>query len=221
MTRTTIAALSGLFLVIDFGGTVGLAGESALYRLLPGTVFGHFCELCDCLDTFSEEVDGAFVLTPAGLDGDFARYTVSALQFRIGWVTGWPLEVTGEGEYRVGGTGIAEEQELKLDLKVGDEEIVRYRSGLVPVQFEFPDLRVAVSIHVEPVCRDSEFRLVAARSLSPPTLFLRGDCNADGVLDVTDPSPISAFSSSGPSSHPARTLSTSTTAVDWTSRIRS
>lgn len=187
MNRTTLLPALVTWLCIAIPLPAQQDGEPVLYELGPETVFAEGCfELCRCPIFFSEDIEGTFVLTPAGEDGDFRLFEVSDVDWSV--TTGSErIQVTGQGTYRIGGeTG--RRQQLDLELVVGDRPVQQFLSGPVEARVEFPAIEVTISMHLEPACMDTEFRTVAAPASGQQREFVRGDCNGDGEVtgSITD-----------------------------------
>lgn len=130
------------------GAQVTTTTAPAIYRLNKDATFQRGC-FAPCLCPMMQEtqVRGTFVLTPAGFDGRFNHYTVSD----VNWIVslGDPeLRVTGQGKFSIGGE-FALQQQLQLDLKVGDEPVQHFDSGLVGAGAPFPEILAKISIHGE------------------------------------------------------------------------
>jgi hypothetical protein len=133
--------------------------SSRLYRLERTTVYQHGCFApCMCPMLQSAEVRGVFRLTHTGSDGLFEHYAVSDLAWRVN-VGSSDLIVTGSGTYRIGGE-VARQHQLSLDLKVGEEPVTHYDSGLVVGGSTFPAIDIEISIHGR-YCLDTVFEVHA------------------------------------------------------------
>ena len=130
-----------------------------IYRLTPAATYEHGCFApCMCPVVQSSGVRGVFRLTHTGFDGLFDHYTVTDLNWRITVGTS-TLTVTGSGTYRIGGE-VAIQQELSLDLKVGDVPVEHYDSGLVVGRGSFPAIDIEISVHGR-YCLDTVFEVHA------------------------------------------------------------
>ena len=133
----------------------GASDASTIYRLNPDSNFQRGCFApCMCPMFQKTGVRGTFVLTPTGFDGLFNTYAVTD----VNWIVAsgdHELRVTGSGTYKVGGE-FAVQQELALDLKVGDHPIQHFDSGLVSGGGKFPAISVTISMHGQ-VCFDTVF----------------------------------------------------------------
>jgi len=150
---SSLASLLRLILVLGVamaGSTARAQGtdpsQSRLYRLSSATTYQHGCfPPCLCPVMQSASVRGVFRLTHTGFDGLYDRYAVTDLKWRVVLGTG-DLIVTGSGTYRIGGE-VALQHQLSLDLKVGDEPVEHYDSGLVTGGSSFPAIDIEISIH--------------------------------------------------------------------------
>ena len=131
--------------------------EGTRYELASESWFGVVCELCSCPDTMAE-LRGTFLLRETGEENGFQTFDVLEVHWRTG--TGAAKTgVTGSGIFRQGGPS-GHQQQLELDLRVGDEER-HYTSGLVETEVELPRLTVQVETNLKPACRDTVFFLAA------------------------------------------------------------
>ena len=122
------------------------AGDPVIYRLDKGSTYQYGC-FAPCACPLLEEVParGTFVLAPAGSDPLFTYYKVSDVNWMVS-LGDREIRITGSGTYKIGGE-FALQQQLELDLKVGDEEVQHFDSGLVTGPAPFPAIDVTVSIH--------------------------------------------------------------------------
>jgi hypothetical protein len=102
---------------------------------------------------------GTFVLTANGFDGLFDQFVVTEVNWKVTLPDG-EVRVTGSGTYRVGGE-FAIQHQLSLDLKVGDDPVQHFDSGLVAGGGDFPRINITISIHGQ-YCFDTVFSLDAA-----------------------------------------------------------
>lgn len=131
-----------------------------LYRLDKGTDYEQGCfPPCLCPVLFQEGVKGTFVLTPAGVDPLFTNYTVTGINWMVN-LGGTDTYISGSGTYRIGGE-FALQQELTLDLKVGDNKVERFTSGLVTGPAPFPAIAITISINNQ-TCFDTVFKVQAS-----------------------------------------------------------
>jgi len=132
----------------------------ALYRLDKGSNYEQGCfGPCACPVLISTEAVGTLVLTPAGFDGLYNTFKVTDINWIVS-INGTDTFVTGSGTYKVGGE-FALQQELTLDLKVGDNAVQRFDSGLVGVRAPYPAIDVTISINGM-ACFDTVFHVVTS-----------------------------------------------------------
>ncbi len=200
-SRSRIPFIAILFAVLAAG--TGVAGAQtdatrpAVYRLEKGSTYQYGC-FAPCLCPILAEVPvrGTFVLTFAGFDGLFTTYKVTD----VNWTAslGDPeLRITGSGTYTTGGE-FAVQQRLELDLKVGDQPVEHFDSGLVTgSRVPFPGIDLRVSIHGE-FCFDTVIEVNALPvppdqihpyRLGPASTFTRGCFDPCDCLPGT-PQPI-------------------------------
>jgi len=133
---------------------------AAVYRLDKTSNYDQGCfGSCECFVQWISGVKGTFILTPAGSDGLFTSYTVTEINWII-TLNGTDTFVTGSGTYKVGGE-FALQQELTLDLKVGDAASQHFDSGLVGATVPFPAIDLTVSVDGM-ICYDTVFRVTAS-----------------------------------------------------------
>jgi hypothetical protein len=128
------------------GQTDLAAMPGGIYRLEKGTSFQRGCfDPCLCPILAEVPVRGTFQLTPAGFDGLFQTYKVTDINWTVS--LGDPeLRITGSGTYKLGGE-FALQQELSLDLQIGDDPPQRFESGRVAPGARFPSLSATVSVN--------------------------------------------------------------------------
>jgi hypothetical protein len=200
-SRSRITFIAILFAVLAAGTGAADAQTDAtrpvLYRLEKGSTYQFGCfEPCLCPILDAVPVRGTFVLTFAGFDGLFTTYKVTD----VNWTAslGDPeLRITGSGTYTTGGE-FAVQQRLVLDLKVGDQPVEHFDSGLVTgSRVPFPGIDLRVSIHGE-YCFDTVIEVNALPvppdqihpyRLGPSSTFTRG-CFDPCDCPVGAPQPI-------------------------------
>jgi hypothetical protein len=133
----------------------GAPDASTIYRLNADSSFQQGCFApCMCPILLGTDLRGTLVLTPTGSDGLFKTYAVTD----VNWTAAHgdrEERVTGSGTYKVGGESGAQQQ-LSLDLTIGDDPVQHFDSGLVIGGERFPDLRVTISMNGQ-VCYDTVF----------------------------------------------------------------
>lgn len=140
------------------------AAQSVTYELTGASGYTEGCyPPCTCPIWLADSLTGGFVLTFQSVTPDFyEHYAVSDLAFEI-QTGGQSIDVTGSGQYDVGGHLIVM-QRLQLDLSFGGAPPTHFDSGSTIGGSGFPDLDVAVSEHGM-VCYDRVFDLHAVRAL--------------------------------------------------------
>lgn len=140
------------------------------YALLPEAVYEEGCfEPCMCPILLATDVEGAFALDAIDPEGAWNVYAVSEVAWDVIFF-GEPFRrAVGEGIYRV--DPAAKLQQMVLELQIDGAEAVRFDSGLVPIEVEWPALALAVSRNGM-FCYDEVYYVRAAPagpiSLDPP-----------------------------------------------------
>jgi len=135
-------------------------GGPAIYRLDKDSTYQQGCFApCECPLLEEVPVRGTFVLTPAGSDPLFTYFKITDVNWTVS-LGDRGLRITGSGTYKIGGE-FALQQQLSLNLEVGDEATQHFDSGLVAGPAPFPVIAVAVSIHGK-FCFDTVFRVKAS-----------------------------------------------------------
>jgi hypothetical protein len=131
------------------------AAEIHPYALLPESTFQRGCfPPCDYALGAPQPISGAFALVDLGRGPLFAEFAVVNVKWLAAGAPGSPdLAVRGVGTYRVGGA-FAAQQQLSPDLRVGDEDLTHFDSGLVVGGGEFPRIDSQISIQ-ELFCFDT------------------------------------------------------------------
>ncbi|HEV8336561.1 MAG TPA: hypothetical protein VGR67_09110 [Candidatus Polarisedimenticolia bacterium] len=155
--------------------------STTIYRLGKTGTFQRGCFppcLCPVMESGSER--GTFALTFSGSDGLFNTYRVSEVNWTVS-LPGGEVRVTGSGTYRVGGE-FAVQHQLELDLKVGDNPVEHFDSGLVAGGGGFPRIDITISVHGQ-VCFDTVIHVdaspvpqaeIQAYRVLPESSFQRG-----------------------------------------------
>jgi hypothetical protein len=143
-TVPLLAAVVGILLGSSAPARAQDSGQP--YALQKDSEFDYGCfGPCACPVLVRNGVSGGFLLRPRGPDGLFFDYDVLDVRWMI---PGQPdsLPVTGYGTYRVGGE-FANQEQLTLNLAIGDGAPRIYDSGVVAKANEFPtiDLEIAAS----------------------------------------------------------------------------
>src|SRR5438034_650668 len=123
-TRRRFALLAAVIVSVLLAATGVVVAQTAtdtpiLYRLDKGSNYEQGCfGPCLCPVLVNTPAAGTFVLTPAGFDPLFNYFKVTEVNWIMS-INGTDTLVTGSGTYKVGGE-FAVQQQLSLDLKVGD-----------------------------------------------------------------------------------------------------
>lgn len=137
--------------------------ETTKYQLNAGSTFQTGC-FPPCLCPLSEkrELFGTFDLISAGSDLWFKRFKVANVNWGVpeGVVTPAFVPISGSGAYQIGGD-FALAHQLQLDVRVGDETVQHFDSGLFPGGAEFPDIKISVSMN-NMVCFDTVMEVAAS-----------------------------------------------------------
>ena len=132
----------------------------AVYRLNKDSNYQQGCFApCLCPVLISSGVTGTFIMTQTGFDGLFTTYAVTEINWIVS-LNGSDTFVTGSGTYKVGGE-FALQQELVLDLQVGDGTVQHFDSGLTGATAAFPDIDLTISVNKQ-TCFDTVFRVSAS-----------------------------------------------------------
>jgi len=117
------------------------------YRLDDDATFQRGCfDPCACPMFERASVKGTFRLTPSGADPRFQYYAVDDVSFKVAQPDGSVLPIQGSGTFKIGGE-FAIQEELSLDLVVGDDAVQHFDSGVVVSPVPFPRLDLTISIH--------------------------------------------------------------------------
>jgi hypothetical protein len=148
------------------------------YRLQAEDAFQEGCfEGCACPIQLGE-LEGTFLLRPAGTSSGFETWTLSGIDWLVPQ-TG--AHLTGSGLYRrTTDAGPDVQQRLTLDLSLDGGPLEHYDSGLVPVTAEFPVLDVSVSMF-DLYCWDRLLHVRAVPSWHP--IAFRFDAEVTSVFD--------------------------------------
>ena len=164
-TRRRFALLAAVIVSVLLAATGVVVAQTAtdtpiLYRLDKGSNYEQGCfGPCLCPVLVNTPAAGTFVLTPAGFDPLFNYFKVTEVNWIMS-INGTDTLVTGSGTYKVGGE-FAVQQELSLDLKVGDNPVQHFDSGLVGSTVPYPGIDVTISINGM-TCFDTVFHVVTS-----------------------------------------------------------
>ena len=117
-----------------------------LYRLERTSTFQRGC-FSPCMCPLMQEVPvtGTFRLQLVAVGDVFDFYEVRGVRFRVHRSDADDLLITGSGTYKV--STVADLEEMRLDLVVGQEPLTVYQSDTVPGGASFPRIAVPISIH--------------------------------------------------------------------------
>ena len=164
-TRRRVALLAAVIVSVLLAATGVVVAQTAtdtpiLYRLDKGSNYEQGCfGPCLCPVLVNTPAAGTFVLTPAGFDPLFNYFKVTEVNWIMS-INGTDTLVTGSGTYKVGGE-FAVQQELSLDLKVGDNPVQRFDSGLVGSTVPYPGIDVTISMNGM-TCFDTVFHVATS-----------------------------------------------------------
>ncbi len=186
--RRTLAILRMPALLVAITVSVSILSptlaRAQLYEITAGQFTQGCLPPCLCPILFVGELEGTFTLDFTGPDGSFDVYTLSDFDVDVINFLGDVIELSGNGEYRV--DEVAGEHELTIeiiDVETGD--VLSMNSG-GPVEFApgvvFPDIEIFVGTSL--VCAGSHISFAASTAFEPE--FVRGDCNDDGGVDISD-----------------------------------
>ena len=141
--------------------TAPTASGPVIYRLDKESTFQRGC-FAPCLCPVMEQAPmrGTFILGGGVYDGLFTTYKVSDVNWVV-TLNGTDVRITGGGTYRIGGE-FAVQQELALDLQVGDDPVQKFDSGLITgSKVPFPAISLTISIHGQ-TCFDTVLNVSAS-----------------------------------------------------------
>jgi hypothetical protein len=151
------------------------------YALLPESTFQQGCfPPCRCAIWAPRPISGTFALVDLRQDPLFTEFAVVNVDWLAGPFAGasdWNgVPVRGFGTYRIGGE-FAVEQQLSLDLRVGESSPIRVDSGLTVGGGEFPRIDILTSVHGR-VCFDTVIDLHALPTDAMASPARRGPVNS-------------------------------------------
>jgi FlgD Ig-like domain len=162
--RTAVATLAVLFGNVSTATARTNDVSPTFYVLEDRSDFETGCfGPCDCA-VVVDPLRGRFELKHTGFDGLFDHYEVT----NVKWVVlgrDPRVDINGSGKYMVGGE-FAIQQRLSLDLKVADNPVQHFDSGLVPGQNIFPKIDITISVHDMMACVDTVMRVVAVPTVA-------------------------------------------------------
>ena len=185
--RLRILSAALLALIAALAASPGLGQSTTprprIYRLHRGSTYQHGCfPPCMCPMMLEVPLRGVFRLVPTGSAGGFLTFAVTDVTWVADLPSG-PVKITGTGTYRLSALATTvHQQQLALDLVVGNDLIQRFDSGLVPATTDFPKIDVEISIHGQ-YCVDTVMRLHASPLLA--LSLTRSGATWDPIPDAT------------------------------------
>jgi hypothetical protein len=155
MTRRAVLVYLWVAVLLALGAEAGAQTTSApaLYRLESGSSFNRGCyPPCDCPLFSTPDIRGTYTLTFDHQDPLFTWYRVDDVNWTV-TIDGTDTRITGWGSYRRGGE-VALQQQMTLELSVGDAPKEIFDSGLVGGGESFPSVNVTISVNGM-VCLDT------------------------------------------------------------------
>ena len=155
-----IGVLLGSIPWIALDPSPAFALDSSLYQLTEDSQYIEGCfEPCMCPVFMTPSLSGSFLLNSLSQGADVSLFEIFAIDWEfVLWDE--TMNVTGSGIYEVG----SGQQQLILDLQVGDGPVQQFDSGLVTLQGEFPDISIAVALNGF-YCYDYVFSIAAAQEI--------------------------------------------------------
>jgi hypothetical protein len=161
--------------------------KGVLYELSEESYFVDDCEICG-RPSILIPISGTFLLGEiAGSPNPTSTYRVDAIDFQ-GLDPHQDIVISGAGIYQQGGeVAIAQFMKLEIDVSSGGARVLESTDPAVPVTFPAVDIQIK---ETKPDSQTSVYslRIVAKPAEDPPQpRFRRGDTNADGKVDISDP----------------------------------
>lgn len=152
----TVGLILTFTLWFALGAAPSRALDSSLYKLTEESHYIEGCfDPCMCPIFMNISLQGSFQLLPVSQTEDGAFFDVLAVDWAF-IQEGEIVPVSGSGLYQVE----AEQHRLTLDLKVGDDPVQHFDSGLVPLQSELPGISISVALN-DFFCYDYVFGIIA------------------------------------------------------------
>jgi|GEM_PF-2724137 len=147
------------------------AASNVPYELVEGSTYQTGCFppcLCPLLD--ERPLRGTFDLAAMlSADTAYRAFKVANIRWAVLQPDGTTLSITGCGKYLIGTLPDASARvahRLTLELRIGDQPVQHFDSGLVPGGHEFPRIDIKVSMN-NMVCHDTVIHVVARPALPP------------------------------------------------------
>ena len=153
-TKAAAARLACAWALVAVLPAAPASAQAVGYTLSPGSALhtGCFDPPCTC-GPVQNAMTGTFALIRRPPTPPFATYDVVGVFWQVQFPVGL-VNVTGSGTYRVGGTGVIQQQ-LALDLVIGNGPVRHFDSGLVPGGTNFPRIEADISLYGELACADT------------------------------------------------------------------
>ena len=159
-TKAAAARLACAWALIALFPAAPAGAQAVGYALSTGSAFqtGCFTPPCTC-GPVQNAMTGSFALVRQAPTPPFARYDIVGAHWVVQFPVG-PVSITGSGTYRVGGTGVVQQQ-LSLDLVIGSGPVRHFDSGLVPGGANFPRIEADISLYGGLACADTVLHVSA------------------------------------------------------------
>lgn len=161
------------------------AAQTETYTLQPASAYTYGCyPPCLCPIFLAGDLQGSITLDFVNFDGTHNVYDVTLVNVVVVNLAGTVNSViTGTGTYRRPPVYPGDE-ELTLDVMI-DGVPHLLTSGVVISDGPASDILISVAENGF-YCFDYVLTIFAQQSASPATAFVRGDCNANGNVDLSD-----------------------------------
>ncbi|MEM7263695.1 MAG: hypothetical protein AAF488_17030 [Planctomycetota bacterium] len=133
---------------------------------------------CDCAVIFYGPVQGTFRLEPLPSTGFNEEFLVEDLDWQLLTAIPEPTIITGSGVYSY--SPLDDTHSMSLDLLVNGELRTFTSGGFVPITAD------PFQIDVYEALDSCTYEVFSITAEALPQ-FKRGDCNVDGLLDISDP----------------------------------
>lgn len=154
-----LAYVLGVVLMLAVAQADAQSAAPVLYRLESGSSFSRGCyPPCECALFSTNDIRGTYTLAFDHSDALFTYYKVGNVNWTV-TIDGADTRITGSGTYKRGGE-VATQQEMALDLVVGDQASQHFDSGLAGGGQNFPEIDITVSVNGM-VCFDTVVGIVS------------------------------------------------------------
>ncbi|MFN0058990.1 MAG: hypothetical protein ACKVX7_11080 [Planctomycetota bacterium] len=179
MSRLLLAVF---FLVVTVM-TSPVGAQTTTYEVNSGGLSQGCLPPCLCPIVFLGEVSGSFDLEFTGVDGTYDTYNLINVQLVV-TAGGMASDLTGTGTYRV---------DIAAGVHAMTMEIVYFGAttlvetfGDQPIDPAFPFPQILIGLASAQMCFATMLSFDAAPLFVPAQQFVRGDCNADGAMNIAD-----------------------------------